>query len=275
MLEQKVYHIISLVLDLLGTYDPVNNFGRVVKKTDLATFTPDIERVTFIEGEKITQGSSSGIVAQKGWDPDSQILKLKNVRGDFSPNVQIIGSAARIKSTVETSYEFDVNLTVGATAHKDINWETDNGKLNLDSQRLHDNDYYQRFSYAIKGQVPYQTWKEPIGSLAHISGYKKFADYEVATTENVGITTANTFVEIDVSVDTEASVWNDSQYDFATEDTTTTQLSKIISFDSSIITDYNESVTNKVLMLDDISDQFTEKLRHLLELIYLLEMNLL
>tara|TARA_B100000427_G_scaffold175279_1_gene145750 strand:- start:3 stop:11099 length:11097 start_codon:yes stop_codon:yes gene_type:complete len=242
-----------------GTYDPVNNFGRVVKKTDLATFTPDFERVTFIEGEKITQGSSSGIVAQKGWDPDSQILKLKNVRGDFIPNVQIIGSAARIKSTVETTYEFDVNLTVGAIAHKDINWETDKGKLNLDSQRLHDNDYYQRFSYAIKGQVPYQTWKEPIGSLAHISGYKKFADYEVATTENVGIITANTFVEIDVSVDNEASVWNDTQYDFATEDTTTRELSKIISFDSSIITDYNESVTNKVLMLDDISDQFTGK----------------
>ena len=242
-----------------GTYDPVNNFGRVIKKTDLATFTPELEKVIFIEGETITQGSSYGIVAKNGWDPDEQILKLKKVNGSFTNNEQLVGSAAKIKSTVENSYEFDIDLTVNATCHKELDWETDAGKLNFDSQRLHDNDYYQRFSYAIKGPVNYEVWKEPIGGLAHISGYKKFSDYEIANTEQTGIVTANTFVEIDVTVDNEVSVWNRSQYDLATEDTTTTQLSKIISFESSIITDYNESVTNKVLMIDDISDEFTGK----------------
>ena len=32
-------------------------------------------------------------------------------------------------------------------------WQDDIGKLNFDLQRLHDNDYYQRFSYAIRGEV--------------------------------------------------------------------------------------------------------------------------
>ena len=41
------------------------------------------------------------------------------------------------------------------------------------------------------------------------------------------------------------------------ENTTDPSLSKLISFDSKVITDYNESITNKVLLIDDISSQFT------------------
>ena len=56
----------------------------------------------------------------------------------------------------------------------------DIGKLNLDTQRIHDNDYYQRFSYSIHGEVPYETWKEPVNSLDHAQVSKNFSDLKLS-----------------------------------------------------------------------------------------------
>ena len=137
-------------------------------------------------------------------------------------------------------------MEVSGSVNKNIDWANDKGKLSVNTQRIHDNDYYQRFSYSVKGEVPYQSWKEPIDSLAHVSGYKNFSDYQLLNQDSVGIVTADTTVKLSLNVDNEASVHRISQYDFVTEDTDTRDLSKILSFESSIITDYNESVTNKV-----------------------------
>ena len=62
---------------------------------------------------------------------------------------------------------------------------------------------------------------------------------------------------MNVELSSLASVHTRMYYDLASEDTDTSNFSKIIKFDSKVITDYNESRTNKVLMIDDISSQFT------------------
>ena len=240
-----------------GTYDSSNEFGRVIKKDNLATFEPQFEKVKFLEGETITQGNASGRVVKAGWDENALLLKLEDVNGLFATEQQILGSVNGAKATIEDIFEFDFDLEVSGSVNKNIDWANDKGKLSVNTQRIHDNDYYQRFSYSVKGEVPYQSWKEPIDSLAHVSGYKNFSDYQLLNQDSVGIVTADTTVKLSLNVDNEASVHRISQYDFVTEDTDTRDLSKILSFESSIITDYNESVTNKVLMIDDISPQFT------------------
>ena len=240
-----------------GTYDGNNAFGRVIKKDDLASLDPKFKKVKFLEGETITQGNASGIVVEEGWDENSLLLKLENVTGSFTKEQQILGSVDGAKATIEDIFEFNFDLEVSGSVNKNIDWANDKGKLSVNTQRIHDNDYYQRFSYSVKGEVPYQSWKEPIDSLAHVSGYKNFSDYQLLNQDSVGIVTADTTVKLSLNVENEASVHRISQYDFATEDTDNRNLSKIISFESSIITDYNESVTNKVLMIDDISSQFT------------------
>ena len=68
---------------------------------------------------------------------------------------------------------------------------------------------------------------------------------------------SDSLLELDVEIDQEASVHDRFYYDLVSEDTTDSTLSKLVSFDSKIITDYNESITNKVLLIDDISSQFT------------------
>ena len=63
-------------------------------------------------------------------------------------------------------------------------WKTNIGKLNSDIQKLHDNHYYQRFSYSIKGEVPYNTWKDAVNSLDHVAGFKNFSNLGINYSRN-------------------------------------------------------------------------------------------
>ena len=244
-----------------GAFDPDNVFGRVVNVDDLAKFEANLKKVSFSEGEVITQTNSgaTGVVVANGWNDNSQLLKLKNVVGEFINGEKIVGSITNEKSIVQDNYVFDFDLKVDSLISRSVDWETSKGKLNDHMQRIHDNDYYQRFSYAIKGEVAYENWKEPIGSLAHISGYKPFSDLEIINdpVANVGMSSAPADLILNVKVNSEASVHERYNYDMATENTEDPNYSKIITFGSKIITDYSESRSNKVLLIDDISKKFT------------------
>ena len=79
------------------------------------------------------------------------------------------------------------------------------GKLNSSIQNLHDNDYYQRFSYSIKGSVPYNTWKDSVNSLDHVAGFKNFCNLGVHSTANHTLK-SDGLLDLDVDIDAEASV---------------------------------------------------------------------
>ncbi len=241
-----------------GTYKQENNFGRVIKKSDLAQFTPEFEKTTFLENEivKVPDKNISGIVAEKGWDSLSQTLKVYSVTGDFSKEDSIVGSVSNNKATVTNQFKFDFDLNVNATANILNNWKTDVGKLNLDIQRIHDNDYYQRFSYSVKGDVPFETWKDAVNSLDHVAGFKNFCNLGISSSSTQTLK-SDSEVNLEIDIDQEASVHERYYYDLVSEDTEDPDFSKLVVFKSKIITDYNESVTNKVFLLDDISSQFT------------------
>ena len=154
-------------------------------------------------------------------------------------------------------------MNVDSTAVNFNGWKDDIGKLNLDVQNIHDNDYYQRFSYSIKGDVPYDAWKDSVDSLGHVAGFKNFCNLGIGTTANAIEGKKNLRpkaegqIDFDVDINEEVSVHERFYYDMVGEDTDDENLSKLVIFRSKIITDYNESVSNKVLLIDDISSQFT------------------
>ena len=193
------------------------------------------------------------------FDPSNDTLKLTDVTGTFGRGDILKGSSSNLKSTVTSLVEYDFDLKVSSSFQDVRTWSNDIGKLNDNAQRLHDNDYYQRFSYAVRGPIPYETWNEPVNSLAHVAGYKNFAEYEISnvTIPSVGMTTITTDLNLNLVLLNEASVHNLFFYDFVSEDTNSANFSRIVKFDSKVITDYNKSITNKVLMIDDISPQFT------------------
>ena len=241
-----------------GTYQQENNFGRVIKRSELAEFAPTFRKSAFAENEvvEVVNKNITGVVAENGWDPVSQTLKIFDVTGDFSKEDSIIGKITNNKGTVTNQFKFDFDLNVDATANNINSWKTDIGKLNLDIQRIHDNDYYQRFSYSVKGEVPFTIWKDAVDSLDHVAGFKNFCNLGIGSTAQHTIKSdSDLFLEVDI--DEEASVHEKFYYDMVNEDTEDPDLSKLVVFKSKIITDYNESRTNKVLMIDDISSQFT------------------
>ena len=128
----------------------------------MATFNAEFNKVSFFDNEtvKVLGKGVSGTVANKGWDSESETLKLFNVIGEFVDDDIIVGSQSNNKSTVEKTFKFDFDLNVDSAAEIENGWKQETGKLNSSIQNLHDNDYYQRFSYSIKGAVPYDTWKD-------------------------------------------------------------------------------------------------------------------
>ena len=105
-----------------------------------------------------------------------------NVIGEFVDDDIIVGSQSNNKSTVEKTFKFDFDLNVDSSAEIENGWKQETGKLNSSIQNLHDNDYYQRFSYSIKGAVPYNTWKDSVNSLDHVAGFKNFCNLGVHST---------------------------------------------------------------------------------------------
>ena len=246
-----------------GTFDTTNVFGRVIKESDLVKFTANLKKVNFVEGEQVSQinGNASGTVAKDGWDPVSQLLKLKDVTGNFEEGVKVSSSLLDSKSITQKIYNFDFDLTVDSIVNKSTTWNNDKGKLNSNHQKIHDNDYYQRFSYAIQGEVPFDSWKEPVTSLGHISGYKPFGDLEIlnGVGSTAGMGTFSGDVSLEIKIESDAATYSRYYYDNVTESTNDPTYSKIITFGGKILTDYSESRTNKVLMIDDIANQFTGK----------------
>ena len=241
-----------------GTYKQENNFGRVIKKSHLAEFSPKFRKSLFFENEivKVPNKNVSGTVAENGWDSLSQTLKVFDVTGDFNKEDSIVGEISNNKSTVTSKFKFDFDLNVDATANIENSWKTDIGKLNLDIQRIHDNDYYQRFSYSVKGNVPFTTWKDAVDSLDHVAGFKNFCNLGIGSVAQHSLK-SDSELGLEVDINEEASVHEKYYYDLVSEDTEDPDFSKLVVFKSKIITDYNESRTNKVLLIDDISSQFT------------------
>ncbi len=257
--SESVSYSIQGIGNTGGTYDDTNNFGRIIREADLAKFTPEFKKVEFVEGELIKSSSgASGNVSVGGWNSENDVLKVFNIQGEFKEGDIITGTISNFKSIVNSLFVSDFDLKIDSVVESINDWRDDTGKLNVDNQRVHDNDYYQRFSYAIKGDVPYDKWKDPVDSLTHISGFKNFANLGISSTVSAQLK-PDADVDVRIDLSSQASVFERPWFDYVTEETDSNKFSKIIKFDNKTITNYNESVTNKVLLVNDISSEFTGK----------------
>ena len=150
--------------------------------------------------------------------------------------------------------------------------------------------YYQNFSYSLKSRIAYDTWQDVVSTLNHTLGFKKYSDYEVVSdsslpeggsgyyikgggtgVENhvpasmvIGVTTSLTFSEV-VSECTGVGNLNCvADFDMVSENALqigNSTISNEIRFTSKTLTDYFESIGNRVLSIDDISPTFNSNPR--------------
>lgn len=248
-----------------GVYNPRNSSGRIIPEKHFPTFESTLKKNEFLDGEKVSTNSASGIVEK--FDKSNELLRVSS-NLDFLLNEIIIGDTSKSKGRIVKVYSFNSSYTVGAASTVRKGWETETGFLDNSLQRVHDSDYYQYFSYSIKSEVSLDKWNDPVSTLNHTAGFKKFGDLVVESFPKVfsGISTDQNEGGVIGSADLVGEVNFNCIYDFDLVRENNFSVSALtksdeIYFNSRLLQDYIESIGNRVLLLDDLSEQFNSNPR--------------
>ena len=250
--------------EIPGTFNSVRSAGRIIPKKHFPVFEVDLTTTDFIEDENIIcldDTSMTGIV--ENWDSRNGNLKINttfNFKKDHVIEGQTSGTRGSIASIISSDSEYDID----SQSRVESGWDDVIGFLNDTRQVVQDGDYYQKFSYSLKSKVPLDTWDEVVGAVNHTAGFKKFSDLVIETSPiqpaAVGLGTTTSYFEntIDYISDVDMNcVYN---FDLVKENDKTNFSDKII-VSNRILTDYEESVGNRVLNVDNVASQFNSNPR--------------
>ena len=252
----------------VGTYDKINSAARLLPQRDFPTFDIQIKRNTFIPQEIITSGNKTAIV--ENWDDEYSILKINSTDEFFSGEIIMAQTSKSIGSVGESLFPYKEYGTYGSKIKRRKGWKEIAGFLNNDLQRIADNEYYQNFSYSLKSTIPLQTWNDPISSMNHVAGYKKFANYQLESYEkglriNATPTAGSTYINLirDIIETVDINCVND--FDLVRENSIILGDDEVVSteiiFESRLISSFDQAIGNRVLSIDDISPQFSHRPR--------------
>jgi hypothetical protein len=248
-----------------GRYDPVNSSGRIIPEKYFPKFNVGLKPNNFFENEEVkypNQMTSLGFV--EDWNERTKYVRISSREVIKEGNV-LEGVSSKTQGRIFSAIKTEGFIDVGPYSKSENGWITETGVLNNQLQRIQDNFYYQNFSYSLKSKVPYDTWENSVGSLNHTSGFKKFSDYQLESFGYSGISTdAVSLIDVTTDIDGFASLNCVYDFDLARENALnigSKLISDEITFSSRILTDYFESVGNRVLSIDDISGQFNSNPR--------------
>ena len=249
-----------------GTFNLTYSSGRITPEKFFPIFDISLKTNTFPKGETVISGENTGIV--EDWDSVNRVLKVSS-KESFTKGQYIIAEDSQNEGLISSVDEYNAVYTVSSNSIVQQGSHTERGFLNNSFQRIHDNDYYQYFSYSLKSKVEYEDWNDAVSSMNHTAGFKKFSDLIIESEDGgdfSGISTAQNEGDFSGLADfisvMDVECVND--FDLATEKTLTIGsdlISDEIVFNSSILQDYFESVGNRVLLIDDFSELFNSEPR--------------
>ena len=247
-----------------GTVNLSKSAGRIIPKKHFPTFDVTLTTSGFIDGEdlkNLTDTDVSGVI--ETWDGANGYLKVRTTKA-FSKNDVVEGQSSRSRGTVVSTTKFDASYDIEATSIFENGWDDVSGFLNNPQQVIQDSDYYQHFSYALKSRIDMDEWDELVGSLNHASGFKRFSNLVIETTDDlggavVGLGTTTYFSKI---IDFIGNIDLNCVYNFdnVTENDKDGFSDKIF-FKNQILTDYEQSTGNRVLNVDNVADEFNSNPR--------------
>tara|TARA_B100000902_G_scaffold313586_1_gene304082 strand:+ start:5427 stop:17480 length:12054 start_codon:yes stop_codon:yes gene_type:complete len=248
-----------------GNYSS-DSLGRVIPKVNFPIFDSQIRKNDFLKGERFEGPSYKGRV--DSYNNNIEIIKAK-IDGVAQPGDIIRGATSGAEGAIEFISVFDAEITIGTGTTITEGWQKNTGFLNDNLQRLPDNEYYQNLSYSISSEVDFDTWSDPVNSLVHTSGFKKYADLQILSGEvndDLTLTVSSPDSNIETIVDIVSSADLNCYYDFDSAIERTRRLGNVdisdeIVLDTRILSDYFQSVGNRVLSIDDISPQFNSNER--------------
>lgn len=266
------YSMSGISTGSFGTYDDSITLGYVCNKKDLPVFEMILsDDSRYLSGEKVTSDTFSAVVMENGWDNDLNQMRVTDSFGELNVDDKILGTTSRINGTVDYIDTFRLNAYLGLSRDKVTSYESEVGVLNDFQQRISDNFYYQKFSYSIKSEIPYDTWKESVRSIIHPSGFKEFSDLEVYTnptlpevqsgiakSTNMKPSVLSNESTLLVNIDSISSMNRKENFALSYEEDQLDDgsVERIFLEEGVALRDFIVNKTNKVLLIDDISDQF-------------------
>ena len=250
-----------------GLYVTTRSYGRMIPPQDQPIFDSELITNNFAVGETVIStpsptnqgGGIKGTVST--WDPTSKVIKI-NSKNEFEKDTIINGKSTLSKAKISQKYDVDAYFDITGAPIVVEGWSGNSGMLDDSTQRLIDSDYYQYFSYSIQSQIAYETWNEVVISLNHTSGFKKFSDLlvdsQASRNLSPGISTTSG-VDVNINLYSLVSTYCHHDFDFITTKSLTIggkTFGKSSVFENRSLTDYEESIGNRVLSIDDFSLEF-------------------
>lgn len=204
---------VSLSNPTFGTYTFLSGYGTVVNKNNMAKFEMVLEKDRYLPGESVKVLNSLGnikftgnVFQENGWDEQRNQLRITNSDGLLEVGDVLNGTSSLMKGKVSYLNDFPITAKYGSSRDK-INYKDNISDLNNDLKKIQDSYYYQDFSYSIHSKIPYQTWKEPVKSIIHPSGFIEFSNLEILSksTKNLKIKTTANVLDFDIKIENEDS----------------------------------------------------------------------
>lgn len=206
---------------------------RIESITNHETYTMKLKRMSFENPLRVgdtligrTSGASANVISVSLSTNEAEMGFNANV----SSTVVLQSGVIAAVEIIDSGFGYLNNETVTIKAENTTNtigtgttsvetqgigtgfWESTESHLN--QQKLHDNDFYQEFSYQIKAEVSFDKYKEVVKDLFHVSGTKLFGLLINNSNKNItyllDTTIADNNFVIANSVWTDNGVWIDS-----------------------------------------------------------------
>jgi hypothetical protein len=234
-----------------------DSVGSIVSKANYPSFSISVTPSEFEVGEKLLSNGIERDLEIISYD-NSGILKVIGTY-NLSTNEIITGKSTGNIATIESLTNYNGIFDIKFYNRVSEGWENETGKLSEDFQVLQDNDYYQNLSYSIKSRQKWNDIKTPVNSLVHSIGTKNFSDTEIISDsdERVGITSISDSTTIVKDYISEKRVDTINIFDFAKDVDLVQNQSKFLKLKNKKLVNYQESISNIVLRIDNISDKFS------------------
>ncbi len=240
----------------------LNTFASIVKKTNYPVFSVDQNYSLFELGEKISVVSNPENVIITDLIVERSRENYLKLSGDYELVIGdvIKGFSSGYLATIESISSSNGVFIIGAENVKSLDWETEVGKTSNDAQFLSDNDYYQNLSYTIKSEKTWDQISPIVNSMVHPIGTKNFADTQISSSTSGILSTGlvpSSILDSIQSFISQSRVDTIKNLDFVKDFDVISNTSKTIRFKNIRLTDYVEVLTNRVLQIDDISQEFS------------------
>lgn len=229
-------------------------FSSIVNVKNYPVFEINQKYARFIDNESISVNNIPTDIKIK--ESSDSSVKLFNVEDNISKNDIIKGSVSGSVAKISQFFTYSGRYSVDSSNESRSGWKTNVGKLNLDTQVIPDNDYYQNLSYSIKSPIEYDKFVGPVNSLIHPIGLKNFADVGITSAATISIGSSEKLLTT-LNFVAEKRVDTINVFDFAADYDTTSNSSQFIRLKNKKLTDFIQCNTNRVLQIDDISNIFS------------------